>query len=188
MSQLEGDDGKGDRRSFQHRIAIRSKDQSKITGSPGPEKAIFHRSAWPTCEDQIHLEENAKHLLVLVKVIDRVNDHGREISCGGIQMHDDRISHPERTNATGAYSDGVLCDGWLYISGQGALDQKTGKIVEGSIEDQVRLTMKNIGQILEAAGCTFDDLVKCTCHLKNIEDFDVFRSRLRRALPAETSG
>jgi 2-iminobutanoate/2-iminopropanoate deaminase len=106
-------------------------------------------------------------------------------------MHDDRISHPERTNATGAYSDGVLCDGWLYISGQGALDQKTGKIVEGSIEDQVRLTMKNVGQILEAAGCTFDDLVKCTCHLKNIEDFDafdrVYAEHFPRKRPARTT-
>jgi 2-iminobutanoate/2-iminopropanoate deaminase len=89
-------------------------------------------------------------------------------------MQSDKIIHPERTTATGAYSDGVLCDGWLYISGQGALDQKTGKIVVGPIEDQVRLTMKNIGKILEAAGCTFDDLVKCTCHLRNIENFDAF--------------
>ena len=89
-------------------------------------------------------------------------------------MHNDKIIHPERTTATGAYSDGVLCGGWLYISGQGALDLKTGKIVAESIEEQVRITMKNVGKILEAAGCTFDDLVKCTCHLKNIEDFDAF--------------
>ncbi len=89
-------------------------------------------------------------------------------------MPNDRISHPERTNTTGAYSDGVLCDGWLYISGQGSLEMKTGKIVPGSIEDQVRLTMKNIGAILNAAGYTFDDLVKCTCHLQRIEDFDAF--------------
>ena len=34
--------------------------------------------------------------------------------------------------------------------------------------------MENIGKILEAAGCTFDDLVKCTCHLKDIQDFDAF--------------
>lgn len=89
-------------------------------------------------------------------------------------MQNDRIAHPERAIASGAYSDGVLCGGWLYISGQGALDLKTGKVVGESIEEQVRITMKNIGKILEAAGCTFDDLVKCTCHLRNIEDFDAF--------------
>jgi 2-iminobutanoate/2-iminopropanoate deaminase len=99
---------------------------------------------------------------------------GRETNHGGVSMHNDTIVHPERMTATGAYSDGVLCDGWLYISGQGAEDLKTGKIVAESIEEQVRITMKKIGKILEAAGCTFDDLVRCTCHLKNIEDFDAF--------------
>ena len=106
-------------------------------------------------------------------------------------MSNDGIVHPERRAATGAYSDGVLYDGWLYISGQGALDLKTGKIVGESIEDQVRLTMKNIGQILEAAGCTFDDLVKCTCHLKHIEDFDafdrVYAEHFPRKRPARTT-
>jgi 2-iminobutanoate/2-iminopropanoate deaminase len=106
-------------------------------------------------------------------------------------MQNDRIIHPDRTTATGAYSDGVLCDGWLYISGQGALDLKTGKIVAESIEEQVRITMKHIGKILEAAGCTFDDLVKCTCHLKNIEDFDafdrVYAEHFPRKRPARTT-
>src|SRR5580692_8346406 len=106
-------------------------------------------------------------------------------------MHNEKIVHPERAAATGAYSDGVLRDGWLYISGQGALDLKTGKIVGESIEEQVRITKKNIGQILEAAGCTFDDLVKCTCHLKSIEDFDafdrVYAEHFPRKRPARTT-
>ena len=89
-------------------------------------------------------------------------------------MQNGTIAHPERMTATGAYSDGVLCDGWLYISGQGAEDLKTGEIVAESIEEQVRITMKKIGKILEVAGFTFADLVKCTCHLKSIEDFDAF--------------
>jgi 2-iminobutanoate/2-iminopropanoate deaminase len=106
-------------------------------------------------------------------------------------MQNDRIVHPDRTTATGAYSDGVLCDGWLYISGQGALDLKTGKIVGESVEEQVRITMRHIGKILEAAGCTFEDLVKCTCHLKNIEDFDafdrVYAEHFRGKRPARTT-
>ena len=86
----------------------------------------------------------------------------------------EQIAHPRRAVVTGSYSDGILCDGWLYISGQGALNLETGNLVEGPIEDQVRLTMENIGKILNAAGCSFDDLVKCTCHLKDIRDFDAF--------------
>ena len=45
------------------------------------------------------------------------------------------VKHPEREVSTGAHSAGVLIDGWLYVSGQGPLDLKTGNIVEGSIED-----------------------------------------------------
>jgi 2-iminobutanoate/2-iminopropanoate deaminase len=48
--------------------------------------------------------------------------------------------------------------------------------VEGTIEEQTRMTMDHIGKILQEAGCTFDDVVKCTCHLKDIQDFDRFNS------------
>jgi 2-iminobutanoate/2-iminopropanoate deaminase len=84
------------------------------------------------------------------------------------------IKHPDKQVSTGAYSAGVLIDGWLYISGQGPLAMKTGEIVPGSVEDQTRVTLSHIGKILEAAGCAFDDVVKCTCHLSDIRDFDAF--------------
>ena len=86
------------------------------------------------------------------------------------------IKHPDKLVAAGAYSDGIVVDGWLYVSGQGPLDLQTGKVVEGSIEEQARLTLRHIGKILEAAGCTFDDVVKCTCHLKDILDFERFNN------------
>jgi 2-iminobutanoate/2-iminopropanoate deaminase len=86
------------------------------------------------------------------------------------------IKHPDKLVPTNPFSAGVAIDGWLYISGQGPLDLKTGKVVEGSIEDQTRLTLDHVGKILKAAGCTFDDIVKCTCHLKNIEDFERFNT------------
>jgi 2-iminobutanoate/2-iminopropanoate deaminase len=91
-------------------------------------------------------------------------------------MAKSEIKHPDKTVSTGAYSAGVAVDGWLFISGQGPLDLKTGKIVDGTIEEQTRLTLAHIGKILEAAGCTFDDVVKCTCHLRDINDFDAFNS------------
>lgn len=84
------------------------------------------------------------------------------------------IKHPHKLASTGAYSAGVLIDGWLYISGQGPLDLKTGVVISGSIEEETRLTLSHIGRILEAAGCTLEDVVKCTCHLANIGDFDRF--------------
>jgi 2-iminobutanoate/2-iminopropanoate deaminase len=84
------------------------------------------------------------------------------------------VRHPARNASTGAYSDGVILDGWLFISGQGPLDLATGSVVSGSIEEETHLTLSHIGKILEAAGCTFDDVVKCTCHLADIRDFDGF--------------
>jgi 2-iminobutanoate/2-iminopropanoate deaminase len=82
-------------------------------------------------------------------------------------------------------------DGWLYVSGQGPIDMATGAIVSGSIEDEVRLTMEHIGKILREAGCGFDDVVKCTCHLADIEDFDrfdrVYASYFPGVKPARTT-
>ncbi len=86
------------------------------------------------------------------------------------------IKHPDKQVSTGAYSAGVLMDGWLYVSGQGPLDLKTGQVVRGTIEEETRLTLEHVGKVLKAAGCTFDDVVKCTCHLIDINDFDRFNA------------
>jgi 2-iminobutanoate/2-iminopropanoate deaminase len=84
------------------------------------------------------------------------------------------VRHPARSSSTGAYSDGVILDGWLFISGQGPLDLATGSVISGTIEEETRLTLSHIGKILEVAGSTLDDVVKCTCHLADIRDFDAF--------------
>ncbi|HET7213247.1 MAG TPA: Rid family detoxifying hydrolase [Terriglobia bacterium] len=86
------------------------------------------------------------------------------------------IKHPDKKVSTGAYSAAVLIDGWVYVSGQGPLDMKTGELVEGTIEDQTRLTLTHIGKILKAAGCSFDNAVKSTCHLSDIRDFGRFNA------------
>jgi 2-iminobutanoate/2-iminopropanoate deaminase len=86
------------------------------------------------------------------------------------------IHHPDKQVSTGAYSAGVACDGWLYVSGQGPLDLRTGEVVHGTIGEETRLTLTHIGKVLEAAGCSFDDVVKCTCHLADINDFDGFNA------------
>ena len=86
------------------------------------------------------------------------------------------IKHPDKQVSTGAYSAGVLMDGWLYVSGQGPLNLKTGEVVHGTIEEETRLTLEHVGKVLEAAGCSFDDVVKCTCHLIDIKDFNRFNA------------
>ena len=55
----------------------------------------------------------------------------------------------------------------------------TGEVVHGTIEEETRLTLSHIGTLLAQAGCTFADVVKCTCHLANINDFDPFDKTYR---------
>lgn len=101
------------------------------------------------------------------------------------------ILHPDKRISTGAYSAGVLIDGWLYISGHGPLDLVTGEVRRGTIEEETRLTLEHIGKVLAAAGMTFEDVVKCTCHLSDINDFArfnaVYRTFFYGILPARTT-
>lgn len=91
-------------------------------------------------------------------------------------MKKTEIKHPDKKVNTGAYSAGVLVDGWLYVSGQGPLDLATGDVVVGSIEEETFLTLSHIKKIVEAAKGTMDDVVKCTVHLADINDFDRFNA------------
>jgi 2-iminobutanoate/2-iminopropanoate deaminase len=96
-----------------------------------------------------------------------------------MNMLKQEIIHPDKADknfSTGAYSSGIVIDGWLYVSGQGPVDFKTGKFVLGDIEQETHLTLHNVKRICEAAGCTLDDVVKCTVHLKDINDFDRYNA------------
>ena len=93
-------------------------------------------------------------------------------------MKKKKVIHPHRNPefSTGAYSDGVVAGNLLFVSGQAAVDFKTSKFVLGTIEEETRLTLDNIKSIVEAAGATMDDVVKCTVHLSDIKDFDRYNA------------
>lgn len=84
------------------------------------------------------------------------------------------VHHPYRDSSfvTGAYSDAVSIGGLLFVSGQASVDFKTSKFVLGTIEEETRRTLDNIKAIVEAAGGTMEDVVKCTVHLSDIAEFD----------------
>lgn len=84
------------------------------------------------------------------------------------------VRHPDKTASTGSYSAGLVCDGWLFVSGHASQNLKTGEVVSGTTAEETSRTLASIGKVLNEAGCTFDDVVKCTCHLARIEDFDEF--------------
>ena len=75
--------------------------------------------------------------------------------------------------AIGPYSQGILVNGTLYVSGQIPVDPATGELVESIIEKQAEQSLKNVIAIVEAAGFTAKDVVKTTVLLKNINDFGV---------------
>src|SRR5665647_1226886 len=89
-----------------------------------------------------------------------------------------KVNHPDRNPGfvTGAYSDGVIVDGFLFVSGQACVDFKTSKFVLGTIEEETRLTLNNIQAIIKAAGASMDDAVKCTVHLRDINEFDRYNA------------
>ncbi|HEX3006021.1 MAG TPA: RidA family protein [Bacteroidales bacterium] len=73
--------------------------------------------------------------------------------------------------AIGPYSQAIEANGVVYISGQIPINPQEGKIIEGGIKEQTHQVLKNIGAILEAAGCSYKNVVKSTCLLANMDDF-----------------
>lgn len=86
------------------------------------------------------------------------------------------VRHPDRSStfSTGAYSDGVVIDGFLFVSGQASVDFTTSIFMPGSIEEETHRTLQNIKSILEAAGGSMEQVIKCTVHLEDIGQFDKF--------------
>lgn len=73
--------------------------------------------------------------------------------------------------AIGPYSQGIIANGIIFASGQIPIDPATGELNTGSIEDQTRLVLNNLKAVLDEGGCTFDDVVKCTVFLEDMDDF-----------------
>ena len=73
--------------------------------------------------------------------------------------------------AIGPYSQAVSVDGWVYTSGQVALDPATGELVPGGFEAQARRVFENLRAVLASCGCTFADVVKATVYVKDLGDF-----------------
>jgi 2-iminobutanoate/2-iminopropanoate deaminase len=86
-----------------------------------------------------------------------------------------RLKNPDSPTFTPHISGGVLYDdGWLFITGQGPIIVSSKEVAHGSIEEETRLTIENIGAILREAGGNFSDVVKCTCYLADLKDFEGF--------------
>ena len=90
--------------------------------------------------------------------------------------------------AIGPYSQATQYGNLLFVSGQIPIDPKTGELVEGDIEVQTKQVLENVQAIIKAAGMTLQNVVKCSCFLKDMEDFvkfnAVYNSYFAESLPA----
>ncbi len=73
--------------------------------------------------------------------------------------------------AVGPYSQAIVANGMVYCSGQGGIDPKTRKVVEGGVQAQTTQVLTNLRAVLEAAGSSLDKVVKTTVFLKSMSDF-----------------
>lgn len=81
------------------------------------------------------------------------------------------VSTDAAPRAIGPYSQAVRAGGFLFLSGQVALDPRTGQLVGSDIKQQTRQVLENVRAILEAAGSSLRQVVKCTVFLADMNDF-----------------
>jgi len=86
------------------------------------------------------------------------------------------IATEKAPKAVGPYSQAVRFANLVFVSGQIPLDPKSGEIVGEDIEVQAKQVLENLKTIVEASGMVLENVLKCTCFLKNMEHFGRFNS------------
>ncbi|HEY0372329.1 MAG TPA: RidA family protein [Thermoanaerobaculia bacterium] len=106
-------------------------------------------------------------------------------------MQIEYVSTPDAPAAIGPYSQGVKAAGFVYTSGQIALDPATGNLVDSSFEDQVHRVFKNLEAILRAAGSDFSRVIKATVYVTDLGNFatlnSIYASYFGEHKPARTT-
>ena len=81
------------------------------------------------------------------------------------------IATPSAPAALGPYSQAVRAGQFLFVSGQVPIDPASGSLVTGTIAEQTRRVLQNIGEILKAGGASFPQVVRTTVYLADLADF-----------------
>jgi 2-iminobutanoate/2-iminopropanoate deaminase len=85
-------------------------------------------------------------------------------------------------SAIGPYSQGIVANGFLFTAGQIALDPATGQIIEGDVKAQTERVLKNLTEVLAAAGAAWKDVVKTTVFLHDMNDFPAVNETYARMI------
>jgi 2-iminobutanoate/2-iminopropanoate deaminase len=83
----------------------------------------------------------------------------------------DVIATKDAPQAIGPYSQAIRANGFVFVSGQVAIDPATQQVLGGSVADQTDRVLKNLAAILTAAGSSLEKVVRSTVFLKNMGDF-----------------
>jgi len=83
------------------------------------------------------------------------------------------ISTPDAPKAIGPYSQGIRANGFIFVSGQVAIDPATQQVITGDVAAQTARVIQNLSEILEAAGSGLGKVVRTTVFLKNMSEFGV---------------
>ena len=98
------------------------------------------------------------------------------------------IQIPGAPAPIGPYSQAVLKNDTLYVSGQIPIDPKSGQLIDDTIQESTHQVMKNILALVTEAGMTVDNIVKCSIFLKDLRDFEevneIYASYFRSLPPA----
>ena len=106
-------------------------------------------------------------------------------------MPRDIVKTDAAPQAIGPYSQAIKANGFVFVSGQTALDPRTGQMVGQDIKTQTRRVLDNIKAVLQAAGTSLDHVVRCSVFLKDMNDFgpmnEEYGSYFRESPPARTT-
>ena len=95
------------------------------------------------------------------------------------------VTTSKAPKAIGPYSQAVKCNGLIFVSGQVAIDPATQQVIEGDVAAQTERVMKNLSAILTASGSKFDQVLRCTVFLKNMDDFAAMNAVYAKYFKAE---
>jgi 2-iminobutanoate/2-iminopropanoate deaminase len=103
----------------------------------------------------------------------------------------ERFVMPGSPKPRGPYSHAVRAGDFVFVSGMGPLDPATNELSSGDIGHETRMTLQNVQRVLEGAGATMADVVKCSVFLRDIKDFGgmnaVYAEFFGDAKPARTT-
>jgi 2-iminobutanoate/2-iminopropanoate deaminase len=106
-------------------------------------------------------------------------------------LNREAVSTPTAPKAIGPYSQAIKANGFVFISGQVAFDPATGNLIGGGITDQTERVLNNLSAILQAAGSSWEKVVKTTVFLKNMTEFaqmnEVYAKFCKGAPPARST-